>query len=310
MSSLRMNRREFIGAIGAAAFAAVANTRAAESPSVAPAGMQKRAIPSSGEQLPVIGMGTSGTFDVGATEAERAPLVEVLRLLFDGGGRLIDTAPSYGRAETVTGDLLEQGHWRHRAFLATKISAGAGAGARTQWNGSLADLQSDKVDLLQVHNLVDWRENLAFLRELKEAGQVRYVGVTHYLDHAHDELARIVQAERIDFVQVNYSAATRSAEKRLLPLCKERGVAVLVNRAFVDGRLFDTVHGREVPAWAAEIDCRSWAQLFLKFVLADPAVTAVIPATSKARHMLDNLGAGVGAVADAKYQDRIAALVS
>ena len=210
----------------------------------------------------------------------------------------------------MTGDLLQQGDWRQRAFLATKISARAGAGARAQWNGSLADLRSDKVDLLQVHNLVDWRENLAFLRELKQAGQVRYLGVTHYLDHAHDELARIVEAERIDFVQVNYSAATRSAEKRLLPLCKERGVAVLVNRAFVDGRLFDTVRGREVPAWAAEIDCRSWAQLFLKFVLANPAVTAVIPATSKARHMLDNLGAGVGAVADAKYQDRIAALVS
>ncbi|MGH8613101.1 MAG: aldo/keto reductase, partial [Gammaproteobacteria bacterium] len=214
MSSFRMNRREFIAAIGAAAFAAVANTRAAESLSVAPAGMQKRAIPSSGEQLAVIGMGTSGTFDVGATEAERAPLVEVLRLLFDGGGSLIDTAPSYGRAETVTGDLLQQGDWRQRAFLATKISARAGA--RTQWNGSLADLRSDKVDLLQVHNLVDWRENLAFLRELKQAGPVRYVGVTHYQDHAHDELARIVQAERIDFVQVNYSAATRSAEKRLL----------------------------------------------------------------------------------------------
>ncbi|MGH6915505.1 MAG: aldo/keto reductase [Geminicoccales bacterium] len=309
MSSLRMNRREFIAAIGTAAFAAIANTRAAQSPSVASAGIQKRAIPSSGEQLPVIGMGTSGTFDVGATEAERAPLIEVLRVLFDGGGTLIDTAPSYGRAETVTGDLLEQGDWRQRAFLATKISARAG-GAQAQWNGSLADLRSDKVDLLQVHNLVDWRENLAFLRELKQAGQIRYLGVTHYQDHAHDELARIVQAERIDFVQVNYSAATRSAEKRLLPLCKERGVAVLVNRAFEDGRLFDRVQGQEVPAWAAEIDCRSWGQLFLKFVLANPAVTAVIPATSKARHMLDNLGAGVGAVADAKYQDRIAALVS
>ncbi len=310
MSSLRMNRRQFITAIGAAAFAAGANTRAVESLSVAATGMQKRPIPSNGEQLPVIGMGTSGTFDVGATRAERAPLVEVLRVLFDGGGSLIDTAPSYGRAETVTGDLLQQGDWRQRAFLATKISAKAGARAHTQWNGSLADLRSDKVDLLQVHNLVDWRDNLAFLRELKQAGQIRYVGVTHYLDHAHDELARIVQAERIDFVQVNYSAATRSAEKRLLPLCKERGVAVLVNRAFLDGRLFDTVRGREVPTWAAEIDCRSWAQLFLKFVLANPAVTAVIPATSKARHMLDNLGAGVGAVADAKYQDRIAALVS
>ena len=310
MSSFRMDRREFIAAIGAAAFAAVANTRAVESPSVVPAGMQKRAIPSSGEQLPVIGMGTSGTFDVGATEAERAPLFEVLRVLFDGGGRLIDTAPSYGRAETVTGDLLARGDWRQRAFLATKISASAGAGARAQWNGSQADLRSEKIDLLQVHNLVDWRQNLAFLRELKQAGQVRYLGITHYLDHAHDELARIVRAERIDLVQVNYSAATRSAEKRLLPLCKERGVAVLVNRAFLDGRLFDTVHGRKVPAWATEIDCRSWAQLFLKFVLANPAVTAVIPATSKPRHMLDNLGAGMGAVAEAKYQDRIAALVS
>lgn len=301
-----MDRRSFVSTIGAVGMLLARSSYAAEP---APARvMQLRAIPSTGERLPVIGMGTSGTFDVGESADERAPLIEVTRLLLETPNSLIDTAPSYGRAEQVVGDILQGGGWRGRAFIATKISARAGEEARAQWQRSKARLRSDKIDLLQVHNLVDWQQNLAFLRELKASGQVRYVGVTHYLDHAHDTLAQIVQAEKLDFVQINFSVVARSAEKRLLPLCRERGVAVLINRAFEDGRLFGTVKGRELPQWAGEIGCNSWAQLMLKFVLGHPAVTVVIPATSKPKNMADNLGAGFGAMPDAAQRERIAAL--
>ena len=298
-----MDRRHFIGALGAASMAVAAPGVAG-----APDTMQTRAIPSSGERLPVVGMGTSGTFDVEERPAELAPLIDVTRLLLDAHNSVIDTAPSYGRAEAVVGDILQGGRWRERVFVATKISARAGDEARAQWQRSKAALRTDKVDLLQVHNLVDWPQNLAFLRELKAAGQVRYVGITHYLDHAHDTLAQIVEKERIDFVQINLSVVARSAERRLLPLCRERGVAVLVNRPFDDGRLFAAVKGREVPGWAGEIGCASWAQLMLKFVLGHPAVTVAIPATSKAKNMADNLAAGLGVMPDAAQRERIAAL--
>lgn len=299
-----MDRRAFLGTVGAVAALGARKGGTAE-PSASGA-IELRAIPASGERLPTIGMGTSGTFDAG--ESEREPLVDVMRLLLATPNSLVDTAPSYGRAETVVGDILQGGGWRRRAFIATKISARAGEDARAQWRRSLDNLRTDKVDLLQVHNLVDWQGNLAFLRELKAAGQVRYVGITHYVDSAHDALAQIVQSEKLDFVQVNYSVTSRSAENRLLPLCRDRGVAVLINRAFEDGRLFATVKGKELPVWAAEIGCSSWAQMFLKFVLADPAVTVVIPATSKPKNMADNLAAGVGAMPDAKQRERIAAL--
>lgn len=303
-----MKRRSFLGALGAAgALAARPGGIARAAPAAA---MQLRAIPVSGERLPVIGMGTSGTFEVGESPADRAPLIEVTRLLLATPNSLIDTAPSYGRAEAVVGDILQGGGWRRQAFIATKISARAGDDARAQWRRSLASLRTDKVDLLQVHNLVDWKQNLAFLRELKAAGQVRYVGITHYVDSAHDALADIVQAEKLDFVQVNYSVTSRSAERRLLPLCRDRGVAVLVNRAFEDGRLFGQVKGRALPEWAGEIGCSSWAQIFLKFVLAEPAVTVVIPATSKPGNMADNLAAGSGAMPDARQRERIAALLA
>ena len=298
-----MNRRHFIGALGAAAV-----LQASSGSAGTPGAMQTRVIPASGERIPVIGMGTSGTFDVDEAPAELAPLVEVTRLLLDARNSLIDTAPSYGRAEAVVGDILQGGRWRERAFLATKISARAGDDARAQWQRSKTALRTEKVDLLQVHNLVDWQQNLAFLRELKAAGQVRYVGITHYLDHSHDTLAQIVDKEKIDFVQINLSVVARSAERRLLPLCRDRGVAVLVNRPFEDGRLFAAVKGRELPAWAGEVGCASWAQLMLKFALGHPAVTVVIPATSKAKNMADNLSAGFGAMPDDAQRERIAAL--
>jgi aryl-alcohol dehydrogenase-like predicted oxidoreductase len=268
----------------------------------------KRRIPSSGAELPVIGLGTSGAFEVGDAAAEREPLAAVLDELLKQAGSVVDTAPSYGSAEAVLGSLLAARAQRERCFLATKISSYAPQAAKAQWQSSLARLRTDKVELLQVHSLVDLQSNLRFLRELQQAGKTRYIGVTHYRDEAHEELVDVVRTEKLDFVQINYSVVSRSAERELLPLCADRGVAVLVNRAFEDGRLFAQVKGRPLPGWAGEIDCASWGQLMLKFVLAQPAVTCVIPATSKPRNLLDNLGAGRGRLPDAKQAQRIAAL--
>ena len=304
----RMDRRSFIASVGAGASLLGLPSQAMETPPQHSPVMLSRAIARSGERLPVIGMGTSGTFDIGADAAARAALIEVTRLLLENPKAVIDTAPSYGRAELVSGDILHEQGWRKQAFLATKISAPAGPAARAQWQQSQQALRSTTVDLLQIHHLVDWRNNLRFLQELKASAQVRYVGITHYLDHAHDTLADIVAAEVVDFVQINLSVVSRAAERRLLPLCQDRGVAVIINRAFEDGRLFSQVKGRALPDWANEIDCRSWAQLFLKFVIAHPAVTVVIPATSKPTNMRDNLGAGSGALPDAGQRARIAAL--
>ncbi|WP_420991796.1 aldo/keto reductase [Cupriavidus sp. 30B13] len=281
-------------------------------PAAGPAaqGPLRRAIPGTRDTLPVIGMGTSDTFNVGTEAAERAPLAQVLALLLQTPGSVIDTAPSYGSAEAVTGDLLQGAHARAKVFLATKISASAGSPAQAQWTQSLRDLHSDSVDLLQVHNLIDWRDNLRFLRQLKEQGKTRYIGITHYREDAHDALIQIVRAERLDFVQLNYSLAERNAERTLLPLCQERGMAVLVNRPFQDGRLFRAVKDRPLPPLAAELDCASWGQLFLKFIVSHPAVTAAIPATSKPKNMQDNLGAGFGRMPDAGQRAQIAALLA
>lgn len=269
--------------------------------------MLSRPIPASGEPLPVIGMGTSGSFDVPATEAALAPLREVLRLLLDKGGRVLDTAPSYGRAQTVSGLLLEQGGWRENVFLASKLGVRGRERGLTQFEENLGALRSKRLDLLQVHNLIDYRTLLGLLRDLKAQGRIRYLGVTHYLGAAHDKLVGIVEREPLDFLQINLSVVSRNAERRLLPLCREKGVAVLINRAFEDGQLFSRVKGRELPRWAADIDCSSWAQVFLKYVVSHPAVTCVIPASSDPRHMADNLLAGFGRMPDAAQRERIAA---
>lgn len=307
------DRRRFLGcsaglaaALGVACGALPASTLAAP----AAPGPLRRALPGGRETLPVIGMGTANTFDVGTERSERAPLAEVLALLLQTPGSVIDTAPSYGSAQGVTGDLLRDANARGKVFLATKISTSAGSSAQAQWAQSLRDLHSDTVDLLQVHNLIDWRDNLRYARQLKEQGKTRYVGITHYREDAHDALAQIVRSERLDFVQVNYSLAERNAERTLLPLCQERGVAVLVNRPFQDGRLFRAVKDRPLPPWAGEIDCASWGQIFLKFIVSHAAVTAAIPATAKPRNMQDNLGAGLGHMPDARQRERIAALLA
>jgi diketogulonate reductase-like aldo/keto reductase len=270
-----------------------------------------RPIPSSGEALPVIGMGTSGSFEVGTQAAARAALTEVLQRFVEGGGRLIDTAPTYGTAEDVLGQLLEATQLRSRIFLATKLSGVTGRDAGiAQFGESLKRLKTDRVELLQVHNLRDWRVQLALARELRDQGQVKYVGLTHFRDEAQDELADAVAESKPDFLQINYSVTQRNAEKRVLPLAKELGIAVLANRNFDDGALFTRVGGKPVPAWASEAGITSWAQLFLKFALSHEAVTAVIPATGKPDRQVDNLKAGAGAPLDATQREALIAAIA
>jgi diketogulonate reductase-like aldo/keto reductase len=268
--------------------------------------MLTRPIPSTSEAMPVIGLGTWQTFDVGADDAARRRLREVLRLLFDSDGRLIDTSPMYGRAEAVTGDLLAEMAVRPRAFLATKVWTSGRERGIEQMQRSSRLLRSEVIDLMQIHNLVDWRTQLATLRRMKAEGRIRYIGITHYTTRALPELARILAAEPgIDFVQLGYSLATREAETRLLPTAASRGVAVIVNQPFEQGELFRRVRGHTLPDWAQEFDCASWAQMFLKYLLAEAAVTCVIPATNKPEHMKDNLAAGFGRLPDAQQRQQI-----
>lgn len=300
-----MNRRELMGhgvAVGATVAFGVVPAFAATAPIT-------RAIPSTGEQLPVIGLGTSGPFEVGADTAVRAPLVEVLGAFFDGGATLIDTSPMYSTAEGVLGDLLtpqQQG----RAFIATKVWTRGEQEGIAQMTRSMQLMKRERVELMQVHNLLDLDTHLRTLRRWKEEGRIRYIGITHFTVAAQAEVAAIVEREQLDFVQINYSATTPQAAERLLPLCADRGVATLVNRAFDDGKIFATLRDRPLPGFAAEIGCTSWAQLLLKYVIAHPAVTCVIPATGKVANLRDNLAAGRGLLPDAALQRRIAAAVA
>src|SRR5882724_4691982 len=269
----------------------------------------ERAIPSSGEKVPTVGLGTWHTFDVGTAAADRAPLADVLRRFVELGGRVIDSSPMYGTAETVVGDLAPQVGVADRLFLATKVwTSGREAGV-AQMEQSLRRLRARRLDLIQIHNLLDWRTHLKTLREWKAAGRIRYLGVTHYTSSAYDELERVLRAETLDFVQVNYSIGEREAERRILPLARDRGVAVLVNRPFAEGGLFQRVRAQSVPPWAAEFDCDSWAQFFLKWILADPAVTCAIPGTSRPQHLADNLKAAMGKLPDQAMRDWMAAHV-
>ncbi|RZT31282.1 aldo/keto reductase [Cupriavidus agavae] len=311
-SHTSIDRRTFMGMTAALAALpagpALAAVQAAQAATVeAPL---RRKIPGTNEQLPVIGMGTADTFNVGRGAEERSAQAEVLAMLLQRiPNPVVDTAPSYGSAEAVTGELLQAVQARGKVFLATKVSTNA-VNTMSQFTGSRAALQSDSVDLLQVHNLIDWRENLKLLRQWKDQRKTRYIGITHYREDAHQQLAEILRAEKVDFLQVNYSLAERNAEKTLLPLCQERGVAVLVNRPFQDGRLFAAVKGKPVPDWAGEIDCQTWGQLFLKFIVSHPAVTSAIPATSKPKNMADNLGAAFGRMPDTRERARIAAALA
>lgn len=260
--------------------------------------MLKRKIPKTGEAIPVIGLGTYIRYDVELSEAQLAPRREVIRLLYESGGRLIDTAYVYGKAQEILGRVTAELGIKDKLFIATKVWAeGREAGIR-QMESSLAKLGVGRVDLMQIHNLTDWQTQIATLKEWKAAGKIRYLGITYASPGASGKLMEVMRKEPIDFVQQIYSIAVRDIEKDLLPLAQEKGIAVLVNRNFEGGDLFSKVRGKPIPEWAREFGVTSWAQFFLKYVLSHPAVTCVIPATANPAHMADNLQAGFGRLPD------------
>lgn len=272
--------------------------------------MLERTIPSSGESVPAIGLGTSGSFEVIVGSPEYDALKDVLKRFFDAGATLIDTAPTYSNAEDVLGPLLHEAKLRPKAFIATKLSGVVGRDkGLAQFQKTLKSLRTDKVELLQVHNLGDWQTQIAVARELKEQGKVKYTGITHYLDSAQDQLADVIEQTKPDFLQINYSVTNRGAEKRLFPMAKDLGIAVLANRNFNDGQLFNQVRDKQLPGWAAEAGITSWAQMFLKFALSHEAVTAVIPATGKPERQSDNLRAGFGPLLTAAQKQELIRLV-
>ena len=269
--------------------------------------VQKRAIPSSGEMLPVIGLGTYKGFDVGSNRKDRAALSDVLRTLFSYGGSAIDSSPMYGRAEGVVGYLLSESQAQEKAFLATKVWTSGGSAGVDQMKRSMQLLRCERIDLMQIHNLVDWRTHLATLRAWKDEGRIRYLGITHYSSSAHADMERIMHAETLDFVQLNYSLDDREAARRLLPLAAERSMAVLVNLPFGAGSLFRTSRGKPVPPWMREAGCETWSQVLLKFAIAHPAVTCVISGTGNPEHMDENCRAGLGPVLDDSLCKRLVA---
>lgn len=274
-----------------------------------PSAMITRPVPSTKEMLPVVGLGTWQQFDVGPSAEERKPLSEVLSAMLSMGGTVIDTSPMYGRSEEVIGDLTGVSADADRYFYATKVWTEGEQEGIDQMNRSFRLMRRTRMDLLQIHNLVDWKTHLKTLRRWKEEGKVRYIGITHYTASAHEELERIVRTERIDFVQFNYSIRIRNAERSLLPTAQERGTAVIINEPYEKGSLFSAVRGKELPGWVKEHDINSWGQFFLKFILSHPAVTCVIPGTSNPKHAADNMGAGHGAMPNETTRKRMASLI-
>jgi diketogulonate reductase-like aldo/keto reductase len=272
--------------------------------------MLTRTIPSSGEKLPVIGLGTWNVFDVDLTPENRRQLEEVMSLFVRRGGRVIDSSPMYGRAEGVIGELAAKLHLRDSLFIATKVwTSGKEAGIQMM-ERSMERFQTKRIDLMQVHNLVDVETQMSSLREWKAKGRIRYTGITHSQARGFYEVERIMRSQKPDFVQINYSLMEPGAAQRILPLAQELRMAVIINRPFGGGGLFSRVRSRPLPDWAAEIDCRSWAQFFLKWIIAHPAVTCVIPATNNPRHMEDNMAAGLGRLPDTKMRQRMLEIAS
>ena len=269
------------------------------------AAMLTRKIPSSGELLPAIGLGTWQTFDVGNAAAEREPLKEVLKTLLGKGGSVVDSSPMYGSSEKVVGDLSTELNLNTKLFIATKVWTNGKDEGIAQMNRSFSLLQRKQMDLMQIHNLVDWQIHLKTLRDWKEQGRIRYLGITHYTESAYSTIEDILKNNAVDFLQINYSMLSRTAEERLFPLAKEKGVAIVINQPFEEGALFQRVKGKTLPAWASDFDCGSWGQFFLKFILSNSAVTCVIPGTSKPHHMADNAGAAFGKLPDENQRQQM-----
>jgi len=297
----RPGRRRTLGLLAGvpAALALNPTMSAAEAPIT-------RSIPASGEPLPVIGVGTWQTFDVGTDAAARAALREVLTLFAQGGGKVIDSSPMYGSSESVAGDLVAELGLRERLFIATKVwTSGRAEGVR-QMEESFRRLRVERMDLMQIHNLLDAAAHTRTLQQWKRDGRVRYIGITHYTSSAYAEVERWLKSGDYDFLQINYSLAEREAERRLLPLAQEMKIAVIANRPFAGAGAFRRVRGKPLPPWTQEIGVSSWAQFFLKWIIGHPAITCAIPGTGKPTHMKDNLGAALGALPDAAMRARMA----
>ena len=262
--------------------------------------MLQRSIPSTSEKLPVIGLGSWIQFDVGDSTEDQKLLLEVLTQMKELGGKVIDSSPMYGRSEKVIGDLTTQLAISDHFFYATKVWTTGEQSGITQMESSMAKMQRKKLDLIEVHNLQDWKTHLRTLNAWKELGKIRYTGLTHYTSSAHDQLERIIKTEKVDFIQFNYSIRDRNAEKSILNTAAKQGVAVIVNEPFDSGSLFSVVKGKKLPSWAVDYDITSWAQYFLKYIIAHPAVTCVIPGTSDPLHLIDNMNAGFGNLPDEK----------
>jgi diketogulonate reductase-like aldo/keto reductase len=267
--------------------------------------MLKRPIPSSGEEIPVIGLGTSRVFDIQPTESELNIRKEILDIFYENGGRLIDTSPMYGMSEEIIGISAEEYIQKNRFFLATKVWTEGKENGLRQIEESFKKMKANKISLIQVHNLLDWKTQIKTLRSLKDEGRIDYIGITHYKSNAFNEMIKIMKAEKIDFAQFNYSLGEREAEQRILPFCKENGIATLINRPFMRGKLFKEAQKMKLPSWISDYDIDSWGQFFLKYILSHNAVTNVIPATSKSKNMLDNSQAGMGGMLDAAAKKRM-----
>jgi diketogulonate reductase-like aldo/keto reductase len=274
-------------------------------PVMAETSLISRKIPSSGEALPVIGVGTWQTFDAGDDPAARAPLAEVLKLFAQAGGGIVDSSPMYGSSEAVAGDLIAQLGLRERLFIATKVWSSGQAEGIAQMNESFRRLRVERMDLMQVHNLLDVATHTKTLQEWKKQGRVRYIGITHYTSSAYAEVERWMKTRNYDFLQINYSLAEREAEQRVLPLARELNIAVIANRPFAEGALFRRTKGKALPPWAADLGIASWAQYFLKWIVGHPALTCAIPGTAKPEHMRDNIAAGTGALPDEAARKRM-----
>ncbi len=264
-----------------------------------------KTIPATGETLPAVGLGTSSSFRRAASGEGVDPVKTIIDLFSKQGGMLIDTAPSYGESEPVIGDIVSELGIRRKLFLATKVRIEGRTAGIEQMEASFEHLKTDVVDLMQVHNLVDVETQLATIREWKEAGRIRYAGVTTSSDRAHEAMEGVLAGQELDFIQVNYNLGQRNAAARILPMARDRGVAVLINLPFGRGRLFQAAGDRDLPEWASEFDCGSWAQFFLKYIISHPAVTSPIPATSNPEHLVDNLGAAFGRLPDDRMRKRM-----
>ena len=268
--------------------------------------MLRRAIPSSGESLPIIGLGTSRVFDVDPENRQELKIrKEIIEVLLNNGGSLVDTSPMYGQSEDLIGAILNDYPRRNELFLATKVWTKGKTEGEQQISESFKKMNTTKIELIQIHNLVDWKTQIKTLRQMKESGEISYIGITHYKSSAFKEMEDIIKKEPIDFAQFNYSIGERDAEERLLPICQDYGVATIINRPFMRGKLFRSFKNQTLPNWCKDYDISSWGQFFLKYIIANPAVTNIIPATSKSKNMLDNSFAGMGRVADLNIQKRM-----